>query len=78
MPPSRPVESAFQVEFYRAFTSLVEHGAGLSSEWLYSSEGRIDFLVHGSGWGVEILRDGDRLRNHCNRFRPSGQYGDWI
>ena len=75
---SRPVESAFQVEFYRAFTSLVGHGAGLSSEWSYSSDGRIDFLVHDSGWGIEILRDGDRLRNHCNRFRLSGQYGDWI
>lgn len=75
---SRPVESSFQVEFYRAFTCLVGHGAGLSSEWSYTSEGRVDFWVHDLGWGVEILRDGDRLRNHCNRFRRSGQYGDWI
>ena len=75
---SRPLESAFQIEWYRAFTSLVGHGVGLSSEWSHSSDGRIDFRIHDQGWGVEILRDGDRLREHCQQFTSTGRYYDWI
>lgn len=75
---SRPVESAFQDEWYRAFTCLMGHGVRLSSEWSQSSEGRIDFQIHDQGWGVEILRDGDRLQEHCERFMSTGKYHDWI
>ena len=26
------------------------------------------------GWGFELLRDGDRLLEHCKRFEPQGTY----
>lgn len=54
------------------------HGVCLSSERSHSSEGRIHSQIHDQGWGVEILRDGDRLREHCEQFMPTGKYHDWI
>jgi len=50
----------------------------LSSEWSKDCEGRIDFRIVGTGWGVELLRDGDRLAEHCRRFEPDGQYKNAI
>ncbi|KAL4783696.1 hypothetical protein BJX76DRAFT_357720 [Aspergillus varians] len=74
----RPPEAQFQDEFYRCFFSVVGYGVGLSSEWSRAGGGRIDFRVVDPGWGVEILRDGDRLSDHCNRFEPGGAYHPWI
>lgn len=46
----------------------------LSSVWSTDGDGRIDYRVVNTGWGIELLRDGDRLTEHCNRFKPNGQY----
>ncbi|KAK2813210.1 hypothetical protein FQN50_000888 [Emmonsiellopsis sp. PD_5] len=75
--PSNP-EAQFQDEFYRSFTALLGHGIGISSEWSKDNDGRIDFRVVDPGWGVELLRDGDRLAEHCGRFAPTGSYSNWI
>jgi len=32
----------------------------------------------GPAWGVELLRDGDRLAEYCNRFLEKGSYYQWI
>lgn len=40
--------------------------------------GRIDFLLPDVKWGIEILREGDRLGEHCQRFEGSGSYTPWI
>lgn len=64
----RPLEASFQDEFYRSFWREVPNG-GLSSEWSFGGSGRVDFFVIGPGWGVELLRDGDRLDQHCSRFK---------
>lgn len=72
--PQRPPEAQFQDEFYRAFHAVVGHGVAISSEWACNSDWRVDFLIPQPGWGVEILRDGDRLRQHCDRFEPGGSY----
>lgn len=37
-------------------------------------QARIDFSVVTSGWGFELLRDGNRLFEHCERFEPGGAY----
>lgn len=74
----RPPEAQFQDEWYRAFYSLVGHGVGISSEWSHAGDGRIDFRIIEPAWGVELLRDGDRLTQHCDRFRDNGIYHKWI
>lgn len=74
----RPPEAQFQDEWYRAFNSLLGHGHAISSEWSQSRDGRIDFRIVGPAWGIELLRDGDRLAEHCNRFSATGAYYRWI
>jgi hypothetical protein len=75
---SRPPEAQFQDEWYRDFCSLVGHGVGISSEWSRGGQGRIDFRIIEPAWGVELLRDGDRLTQHCDRFGGNGIYHRWI
>lgn len=70
----RPPEACYQDEFYRCLFNEVGSGIGISSEWSGSGPGRIDFYVIGPGWGYELLREGDRLKEHCNRFLPNGAY----
>lgn len=74
----RPPEAQFQDEWYRAFHDVVGHGAGISSEWSRSGDGRIDFWIVNPKWGIELLRDGDRLTEHCQRFSDKGTYSTWI
>ena len=75
---SRPPEAQFQDEWYRAFYTAVGHGVAISSEWSSDQSGRIDFRVKDPAWGFELLRDGDRLGQHCDRFLAQGSYGRWI
>lgn len=74
----RPPEAQFQDGWYRAFKSLLGHDVAISSDWSRYGDGRIDFRIVGPGWGVELLRDGDRLAEHCNRFFDKGAYHQWI
>ena len=36
-------------------------GIGRMSDWGLDIDGKIDFMVLDPGWGVELLRDGDRM-----------------
>jgi hypothetical protein len=76
----RPLEAQYQDEFYRAFTSLLGTGVGISSEWSRESRARVDFRILGPKWGVELLRDGteDTVEEHYERFLPDGKYHKWI
>jgi hypothetical protein len=38
------------------------------------AKGRVDFYIPSKQWGVEILREGDRLAHHSGRFSRSGSY----
>lgn len=73
----RPVESQYQDEFYRAFSSLLP-GITLSSEWARAGNGRIDFWVAAKNWGIELLRDHDRVEEHSGRFKKGGRYHRWV
>jgi hypothetical protein len=71
-------ETRFQNEFYAAAKRLLGDRIAISSEWGNNGEGSIHFRIVGTGWGVELLRDGDRLAEHCRRFEPGGQYHNAI
>lgn len=74
-PQSIP-EAQFQQEFYCAcfdytggwVTTFPECGTG---------KGRIDFFIRSKKWGIELLRDGIKLREHDDRF-TQGEYDKWI
>ncbi|KAE9405535.1 hypothetical protein BT96DRAFT_988320 [Gymnopus androsaceus JB14] len=53
----------------------------------HGPEGRIDFLIHRKkavdqrrSWGIELLKDGDRLAEHAYRFKlsPDGAYNGTV
>jgi hypothetical protein len=69
----RPPEAQFQDEFYRC---CHEHTKGSITTFpeFGDAKGRIDFYFPLDKWGVELLRDGDRLENHSSRFMGQGAY----
>ena len=71
---SRPHEALYQDEFYRCYKALLGSSSAISSEWARPGCGRIDFKIPGTGWGVELVRDSDRLSDHCQRFESGGTY----
>lgn len=75
---TRPVEAAYQDEFYRALHTVLGFSTKVTSEWSGDGCGRIDFWLPDVGWGIELLRDGDRLNEHCQRFAVGGKYARWI
>ena len=70
-------ETQNQDEFYRAFSSVAP-GIRLSSEWPRTGNIRFDFWLEGKKWGIELLKDHDRVQDHCDRFKKGGQYYSWI
>jgi hypothetical protein len=63
----RPLEAQYQDEFYRAFNTIVGRGVPISSEWSRKGGGRVDFWIPQKRWG-------DRVTEHCNRFKKGGRY----
>jgi len=68
-------EAQFQDEFYSA-SSKHAHGS-VSFPEFGTKDGRIDFFIRSKKWGIELLRDGNRLGQHVRRF-TEGEYGKWI
>ncbi|KIM71678.1 hypothetical protein PILCRDRAFT_8231 [Piloderma croceum F 1598] len=66
-------EAQIQDEFYRA---CINHTKNCILSFLEfgNKRGRIDFLIPMKKWGIELLRDGDRLNAHAARF-TTGEYG---
>ncbi|KAJ7146259.1 hypothetical protein C8R44DRAFT_845471 [Mycena epipterygia] len=81
--PSFP-EAHFQNEMYTAAWRLTGgQGLWLSPEFgtprTTSPSGHIDFFVTGTNsWGIEVLREDDRIEDHMKRFEPGGAYHSWI
>ncbi|TGZ85567.1 hypothetical protein EX30DRAFT_361387 [Ascodesmis nigricans] len=63
----RPLEALYQDEFYAAMHRVLASSAGVT-----------DFRITEPKWGVEILRDGERLGEHCARFDDGGAYKKWM
>ncbi|OJJ96249.1 hypothetical protein ASPACDRAFT_47019 [Aspergillus aculeatus ATCC 16872] len=76
--PDLPIEDQYQQEFYRClFPLLIERHITVAPEYLIKTgirSGRIDFLVPQKQWGVELLRSGDRIQQHMQRFKTKGPY----
>lgn len=72
-----PLEDQYQKEFYRCLFPLLDGHVIMSPEYVIkagSNGGTIDFLVAQKKWGLELLRDRDRISQHMARFGPDGQY----
>lgn len=79
----RPLEAQYSDEFYRSSWQLLGERSFLTAEWggmarACDTGGRIDYVVRGVGWGIELVRDGDNLKGHLARFEAGGAYNDWI
>lgn len=77
---ARTLKDQYQKEFYRClFPLLLEYQIAMSPEYLIKKtaglqSGRIDFLVEQKKWGLELMRDGDRITQHMRRFGKDGPY----
>lgn len=45
------------------------------SEYSYTSAGKVDFFLKSKAWGIEIVRERDRLEEHVSRFKLGAGYG---
>ena len=76
-----PLEDQYQKEFYRCLFTILDGHVVTSPEFVVKAGtkgGTIDFLVARKKWGLELLRDRDRLVGHMKRFEPGGQYFSMI
>ncbi|PKK56868.1 hypothetical protein RhiirC2_871514 [Rhizophagus irregularis] len=72
-------ERTWLMEWYRSATTVVPIGATISADVgpVFNSKGFLDFYVNGNySWGIELLREGDKLQEHANRFLTNGIYSD--
>lgn len=75
----KPVESQYRDEFYRSCFEILGRKIFLIPEFSTPGcEGRIDFFIKSTKWGVECIREGDRLQKHIERFLPGGSYYSMI
>ena len=65
----------FQDEVYRACLSHTKNCV-VSFPEFGTKRGRIDFFIPSKKWGIELLRNGDRLSSHMKRF-TEGEYVEW-
>lgn len=81
-PVTRLPEAQYQDEFYRAVFSVTAGSVRISPEFASATGadvvGRIDFFIPVVKWGIEIMRDGNRLFEHDSRSKASGAYGAWL
>ena len=69
-------EAQYQDEFYHASLSHTK-GSVMSFPEFGNKKGRIDFFIPSKRWGIELLRDGNRIGKHSERF-TQGEYSRWI
>lgn len=73
-----PLERAWQMEFFKASYRCTPSTCVTSADVgaLFGSTGFIDFTVDCGDdfWGIELLREGNKLDEHIGRFAPGGPY----
>jgi len=74
----RRYERIYQDEFYRCCYMLAPSKCHPDVGAIYGSKGFLDFYLDGEHqWGFELLRNGDKLKGHIERFDlASGRYKD--
>ena len=68
-------DAQYQDEFYRSCHALWK-GSLTTFPESGTKNGRVDFYIPSKQWGVELLHEGDRLKQHSCRFSGSGAYGN--
>ncbi|RGB40290.1 hypothetical protein C1646_800026 [Rhizophagus diaphanus] len=76
----RLLEQTWQKEFYRIGTQVLGRNHFLSPEVgsVFGCEGKIDFYVDKLDWAIELLRDGEDMKGHKDRFEPGGKYKEIV
>ena len=75
------LERHWQMEFYRACTSLLppEHYISPDVGSKFGASGFVDFFINGTlNWAVEILREGLDMKEHAERFMENGKYAPML
>lgn len=70
-------EAQYQAELYRTLHVVTGGRCIIHSEFSYTTRGKVDFFLNEKTWGIEVMREGGRLQNHIDRFKPDGPYGSW-
>lgn len=75
---SRPLEACYQDKYYRASFEMPGN-LYLKSELVGTQQtGWVDFAIPSETWIVECVRDGDKLKEHIERFQTTGKSRQWI
>ncbi|GBC21822.1 crinkler (CRN) family protein [Rhizophagus irregularis DAOM 181602=DAOM 197198] len=77
----RILEQTWQKEFYRIGTWVLGKNKFLSCEVgsVFGCAGRIDFYVNELDWAIELLRDGEDMQRHEDKFEPiAGKYKEIV
>ncbi|PVF96575.1 hypothetical protein CPB86DRAFT_708701, partial [Serendipita vermifera] len=77
----RPPEAQYQEEYYRCVHEITDGNVVISPEYAAAAgtrPGRIDFSIPTKKWGIELTRDGSKLKEHASRFADDGAYGQWL
>ncbi|PKC55118.1 hypothetical protein RhiirA1_446908 [Rhizophagus irregularis] len=72
-------ERTWQMEWFRTAKTVIPENASVSSDvgGSFGSVGFLDFYVdNGHCWGVELTREGEKLKKHAERFESDGIYAE--
>lgn len=72
-----PPEDQYGKEFYRCIDDVLKGRMVVSPEFAVSygaQSGSLDFFIPDMTWGIELLRENDRISEHLTQFASGGQY----
>ncbi|CAG8505027.1 10504_t:CDS:2 [Acaulospora colombiana] len=72
-------ERNWQMEWYLTATTVVPEGTSISADVgaVFGTAGFLDFYVNEKlCWGIELTCEGNRLKEHAERFEQDGKYAD--
>ncbi|KAL5365252.1 hypothetical protein BJX96DRAFT_8757 [Aspergillus floccosus] len=72
-----PLEDHYSKEFYRCIDEVLKGRLVVSPEFMVNcgtQAGSLDFFIPDMAWGIELVRNNDRIPEHLARFEPKGQY----
>ncbi|WEW56805.1 hypothetical protein PRK78_002260 [Emydomyces testavorans] len=72
-----PPNSQYQGEIHRTLYLVTGGRCRIHSEFSYTTKGKVDFFVNNRRWGIEVMREGDRLQANLDGFKPDVKYGSW-
>ncbi|KAF8225910.1 hypothetical protein L208DRAFT_1503504, partial [Tricholoma matsutake] len=67
-------EAQYQDELYCCCHTL-STGSLVTFPEFGMAKGRVDFYIPATGWGIDLLRDGNQFERHCSQFSKTGSYG---